>query len=166
MHELPPENKLSFVTNAQPGVILAIDDQSNDVELFRIALAQGNLPCKLVSVPFARDAIKYLSRLGEYADEARFPPPTLIVLDLSLPGMSGMAFLTWAQGEPNIPPIVVLTYSDFKEDRQLATRLGAKAYFVKSVDLKQTTGILETLRTLLAQPVMPPGQTVAKLNPQ
>ena len=156
MSAIPDE--LPVGSKAQPGVILAIDDESDDVELLRLALAQGNFPCKVVSVPFARDAIKYLARIGAYADEARFPRPALIVLDLSLPGMSGMDFLTWARAEPNIPPIVILTYSLLKEDRQLAEKLGAKAYFEKSFDLKETTGMLETLRTLIALPPIPSGQ--------
>lgn len=162
----PNENELPVGSKAQPGVILAIEDDFEDVELLRLALAQGNFPCRLVSVPFARDAIKYLTRIGEYADEARFPRPALIVLDLSLPGMSGMDFLTWARHEPNIPPIVILTYSHLKEDRDSASRLGAKAYFLKSLDLKETAGMLETLRTLIAPPPTPPGPTEAGPNPQ
>lgn len=165
MAELPSENKLPVPGKAQPGVILAIEDNSEDVELLRLALSQGNFPCQLVSVPFARDAIKYLARIGEYADETRFPRPALIVLDLSLPGMSGMDFLTWARGEANIPPIVVLTFSHLKEDRELTAKLGAKAFFVKSLDLKETTAMLETLRSLALPPV-PPGLTGPSQNPQ
>lgn len=159
-------NELPIGNKAQPGVILAIEDDSDDVELLRLALAQGNFPCKLISVPFARDAIRYLGSVGEYADETRFSRPALIVLDLSLPGMSGMDFLTWARAEPNIPPIVILTYSHLKEDRQLATKLGAKAYFIKSLDLTDSTVMLDTLRTLIALSQVPPGQAGAEQNPQ
>lgn len=154
--QTPPHNHgLPTANKSRPGVILAIEDDSDDVELLRLVLAQGNFPCELVSVSFAREAIKYLARIGEYADEARFPRPALIILDLSLPGMSGMDFLSWARHEPNVPPIVILTYSRLKEDRELATRLGAKAYFVKSMDLKNTTGMLETLRILALPPILP-----------
>lgn len=159
------ENELPTASKIEPGVVLAIEDDSEDVELLHLALAQGNFPCKLVSVPFARDAIRYLGRIGEYADETRFPRPMLIILDLSLPGMSGMDFLTWAGRENNIPPIVILTYSRLKEDRELAQRLGAKAYFVKSLDLKETTAMLETLRGLALPPILP-GQTGAPQTPQ
>ena len=164
MSALP--NELPVGSTAQPGVILAIEDDSDDVELLRLALAQGNFPCKLLSVPFARDAIRYLGRVGEYADEARFPRPTLIILDLSLPGMSGTDFLTWARAESSIPPIVILTYSHLKENRELAARLGVKAYFVKSFDLKDTTVMLDTLRALIALSQVPPRQTAANHNPR
>lgn len=158
MPELPSESGLSVGNKGQPGVVLAIEDNSEDVELLRLALAKGNFPCRLLSVPFARDAIKYLARIGKYADEARFPRPALIVLDLSLPGMSGMDFLSWARGEPNIPPIVILTYSHLEKDRVSAAQLGAKAYFVKSLDLKEMTGMLEIFRTLALPPVPPSPQ--------
>jgi CheY-like chemotaxis protein len=115
-------------------VILQIEDDLQDIELFRLAVAQSGSHCKVVSVAYARDAIKYLGGFGEYADRTQFPKPTLIVLDLSLPGMTGFEFLAWAKGEPpeSIPPIVVLSYSKLELNRHLSERLGAKAFFVKS----------------------------------
>lgn len=145
----------------EEGVILAIEDDLEDVELLRVALAQKHVSWRVVAVQFAKDAIMYLGRMGEYADERRFPRPTLIVLDLSLPGMSGMEFLTWARHEPNIPPIVVLTYSKLEENRKLAKKLGAKGYFVKSVDLRDTAAMIETLLVLSTPPQIPPGETGA-----
>jgi DNA-binding response OmpR family regulator len=66
--------------------------------------------------------------------------------------MSGMEFLTWARNEPDIPQIVVLTFSKLEENRALAERLGAKAYFTKSVDLKETSAVTETLLMLVTPP--------------
>jgi len=129
------------------GVILLIEDDLQDVELFRLALAQSGSLCEVVSVNYARDAIKYLGRMGEYADTVKFPKPTLIVLDLSLPGMTGLEFLAWAKGEPpeNIPPIVVLSYSQLELNRHLSERLGAKAYFVKSPKPEEAKEITKQL---------------------
>lgn len=128
-------------------VILQIEDDLEDVELFRLAVAQSGSPCRVVSVSYARDAIKYLGRVGEYADKEKFPTPTLIVLDLSLPGMTGLEFLAWAKGEPpeSIPPIVVLSYSEIELNRTISARLGAKAYFVKSPKPEETVEITKKL---------------------
>jgi len=129
------------------GAILLIEDDSEDVELFRLALTQTGSSCKVVSVQFARDAIKYLARIGEYADEQKYPKLTLIVLDLSLPGMSGFDFLAWARGEPpgTIPPIVVLSYSKIELNHHLTERLGAKGYFVKSPNLHESVAMAKDL---------------------
>ena len=131
------------------GIILLIEDDVDDISLFRLALAQSGSHCEVRAVEFAKDAISYLGRMGEYADEKQFPRPSLIVLDLSLPGMSGLEFLTWAKGEPpeKIPPIVVLTYSKLELNRQLSEKLGAKGYFVKSPNLEET--VLMTKNLLL-----------------
>lgn len=136
------------------GLILLIEDDLQDVELFRLALAQIGSPARVVSVQFARDAIKYLGRVGEYADEAKFPKPTLIVLDLSLPGMSGFEFLAWAKCEPpgTIPPIVVLSYSTIELNRHLTEKLGAKAYFVKSPGFDESVAMAKDLLLFNAPP--------------
>ena len=144
-----PERKVTSENALPPmtGVILLIEDDLQDVELFRLALAQSGSPCKVVSVQFARDAIKYLARLGEYADMVKFPKPTLIVLDLSLPGMTGLEFLVWARGEPpeSIPPIVVLSYSQLELNRHLCEKFGAKAYFVKSPNPQESVAMAKSL---------------------
>ncbi len=129
------------------GVILLIEDDLGDVELFRLAVAQTGSPCKVVSVQFAKDAIKYLCRVGNFKDEQKYPNPTLIVLDLSLPGMSGLDFLTWAKEQPpeRIPPIVVLSYSQLELNRNMSQKLGAKAYFLKSPQPEETVEITRKL---------------------
>lgn len=134
------------------GVILAIEDDLGDVEVLRLALAFRQVAWKVISVSFAKEAILYLGRMGQYADETQYPWPTVILLDLNLPGMSGMEFLTWARKEPNIPPIVILSYSSLEENRIVSQKLGAKGYFVKSPDLKDTAAMIETL-ILLSQPL-------------
>ncbi len=142
-----PERKINEAMAQTNAVILLIEDSLDDVELFRLAVAQSGTPCRVVSVQFARDAIKYLERFGEYRDENQYPRPTLIVLDLSLPGISGLDFLTWAKGEPpdEIPPIVVLSSSQLELNRNLSQKLGAKAYFVKSPKPEETAKITKEL---------------------
>lgn len=113
------------------GVILQIEDNLDDIDLFRLALAQSGSPCKVISVHDARDAIKYLARIGEYADKEKYPKPTLIVLDLSLPGMTGLEFLAWAKGEPpeNIPSIVVALNFATRTQPAFVGKIGRKSLF-------------------------------------
>lgn len=88
------EHSLSSELKPGPGVVLAIEDDLQDIEILRLAIAQSDLPWKLIAVQFARDAIWYLGKVREHGDETLFPKPSLILLDLTLPGMSGIDFLT------------------------------------------------------------------------
>ena len=140
---------------SQSGVILAIEDDLGDVEILRVALRCRQMAWKVISVAFAKEAILYLGRIGQYEDETLYPWPTVIVLDLNLPGMSGMEFLTWARKEQNVPPIVILSYSKSEENRTVAQKLGAKDYFTKSPDLKDTAAMIESLLRLNPAPLLP-----------
>lgn len=133
------------------GVILLIEDDLEDVELFQIALTQSGCSWKFVSIQFARDAIRYLCRIGQYKDERQFPKPSVVVLDLSLPGISGLDFLLWARGEllGTIPPIIVFSSSELEINRHLAGKFGAKAYFVKSPDLQDTVAMIRNMMSIV-----------------
>jgi CheY-like chemotaxis protein len=138
--------------------ILLIEDNLEDVELLKIALAKTGLPHTFRSVNFAREAVMYLARIGEYRDEEKFPKPSLVILDLSLPGMSGLDFLIWATGEPrtNIPPVIVMSCSTDETDQYLAKRFGVNEYFVKSIDSKKTVEAIKQI-LIASPPVTFPG---------
>lgn len=137
---------------------MAIEDDLQDIEILRLAITQSGVPWKLIVVQFAKDAIWYLGNVRDSADDTLFPKPSLILLDLALPGMSGMEFLTWARGETDLPPIVVLSYSRLQTDRSQTQRLGAKGYFLKSADVKETVLMIQELLLLSASRDTSPGQ--------
>src|SRR5687768_15531053 len=61
------------------------------------------------------------------------PRPAAILLDLNLPGMSGLQFLRWLRTEPawRYLPVVVLSSSRNPRDMEAAYDDGANAYLVK-----------------------------------
>ncbi|MEM7769657.1 MAG: response regulator [Cyanobacteria bacterium P01_E01_bin.6] len=72
--------------------------------------------------------------------------PSIILMDLKLPDVSGYKLLTDLSGHPtwsSIPVIVVSAYA-FKADQRKAMELGASQYFVKPVDLEQLINAIET----------------------
>jgi len=74
-------------------------------------------------------------------------PPDLILLDLNLPGLSGLEALPYfKQTIPNTK-IVILTQSDKESDIVQAISLGASGYLLKSAN---TTQIREAIRTVMA----------------
>jgi CheY-like chemotaxis protein len=113
--------------------VLHIDDDPNDRELLQTAVLHAEIPFQVHSVSDAEQAIAFLSGANLYADRARFPLPSLILLDLKMPGSSGIEVLTWVRSRPELSrvPVIVLSGSESAEDMRQAYASGANAYLIK-----------------------------------
>jgi CheY-like chemotaxis protein len=128
---------------AQAETILLAEDDSDDVLFIGMAFEQAGFKSPLVVVNDGTQAIEYLKGNGIYADRARFPNPTLLVLDLHLPRASGFEVLEWIRQRPEwmALPIIILTSSINGADMKRAYDLGANFFLSKPVkfdDLVQT----------------------------
>lgn len=65
--------------------------------------------------------------------------PDLILLDLNLPGMSGIEALPWLKKQIPDVKVIVLTQSDREADVLAALATGASGYLLKSATLDQIT---------------------------
>lgn len=73
--------------------------------------------------------------------------PDVVLLDLNLPGMSGLESIHWFKTEIPQAKVIILTQSDNEADILRAISLGACGYLLKSSSLKQITeGILTAMR--------------------
>lgn len=79
------------------------------------------------------DAIAYLRRFPPFADH---PTPHLVLLDMKLPGKTGLDVLAAVKGDPMLRaiPIAILSTSNAAKDRQRAYAAHANAYLVKPTD--------------------------------
>jgi two-component system cell cycle response regulator DivK len=70
--------------------------------------------------------------------------PDLVVLDLGLPGMSGMDLLRAVRADETMRglPVVVVTASAMSGDRQRALDAGADAFVPKPIDTRTLPGLL------------------------
>jgi CheY-like chemotaxis protein len=113
--------------------ILLVEDNEDDVFLFRRALKAAAIINPVFSAEDGQVALDYLSGVGRFADRSKSPIPTAIFLDLKLPLKSGFAVLGWIREQPNLCaiPVVILSSSDEPSDKEKAFTLGASAYQVK-----------------------------------
>lgn len=127
--------------------ILMIEDNEDDVLFVRRAFRQARLSNPLHVVEDGDTGVAYLAGEGVYADRARYPLPTLILLDLKLPRRSGLEVLEWLRAQPGIGriPVVMLTSSREGADVNRAYDLGANGYLAKPVDFD---GLLEMVKTI------------------
>jgi CheY-like chemotaxis protein len=114
-------------------VILVVDDNDDDVTLLQRAFAKADLMPPQHVVDNGEAAIAYLAGEGPYADRARYPLPTLLLLDLKLPRRSGLEVLTWLRQQPGLKhlPVIVFTTSQQPADVDRAYEQGANSYVVK-----------------------------------
>ncbi|MGZ4963869.1 MAG: response regulator [Limisphaerales bacterium] len=135
-------------------VVLYVEDEESDVIFMRRAFHQVGGDCKLYSVNDGCKAIAWLKGEGTYSDRNKFPVPSLILLDINLPGCSGFDILHWVRQQTAFEtlPVILFSSSARPDDQRRAEILGATDYFAKP-----SSGIdfVEVVRGLLDRWVVP-----------
>ncbi|UBV44039.1 response regulator [Deinococcus taeanensis] len=138
--------------------ILLIDDNANDVELALTALDEGTTDTR-PAVTVASSGPEALRQLR--AAHAAGTLPDLILLDLKMPQMDGLAVLDAIRAEPGVQgvPVVMLTTSGESRDIRDSYAHGASGYVVKPLDFTQFREALRTIQafwTALNRPPITP----------
>src|SRR5277367_5295156 len=108
----------------RPISVLLVEDNLGDVLMIRQALAGAGVPITIRLALDGKEAMEIL--------EARHFAPDLVILDLNIPKLSGLAVLEQCHIDV---PIVVFTSSSDPRDRESSFELGAKHYVQKPQDL-------------------------------
>jgi len=113
-----------------PLTILVVEDNPFDVSLIQWVLKAHALTHELQVIDNGDRAMDYVNQL---AHEERRRPPTLMLLDLTLPQCDGRELLQRVKAVPQGADmrVVIVTSSHNPADRQETLALGADAYFVK-----------------------------------
>jgi len=113
--------------------VLLAEDDHDDAEL---ALFGLRTIAPALEVDVVRDGLAVLDYLGADGDGAP-TLPALILLDLKMPRMDGLAVLGALKQHPRLRriPVVMLTSSREPQDIVRSYDLGANAYVVKSTEL-------------------------------
>lgn len=125
--------------------ILLIEDDRVDIMTVQRALNK-NAICNPLRI--ARTGLEALDMLrGDNGAEKISPPPALVLLDLNLPKMSGIEFLHEVRNDPALEhlPIIVLTSSNEKHDRDAAFQYKVDDYFVKPHSFDEFTRAIATI---------------------
>jgi CheY-like chemotaxis protein len=110
------------MTTGEALQIVLVEDNEADAFLIREALRQSGIAFELSHLNNGDRALDYLFRAS--------PPPSLLLLDLHLPGTDGPEILRAIRGEARLAsmPVIIIT--------------GASADWLKGVDLSRSTSLV------------------------
>jgi CheY-like chemotaxis protein len=132
-------------TKPTPIDILLVEDNPDDAALTVDALKQGRVHNSIHVVEDGIEALAFLRRQGAYAAA---PRPDLILLDWSLPRLSGREVLAEIKQDPHLKriPVVVMTSSRADKDVIAAYDLNVNCYVSKPVDLDQFIRVVQSIQ--------------------
>ena len=121
--------------------VLLVEDDTIDAMTVRRSLRELESPNPLHHVTDGEAALAFLR------DPAN-PRPGLILLDINMPRMNGIEFLTHAKEDPALCsiPVVVLTTSREDTDRFNSFSKNVAGYMVKPVDYAQFVEVMRKIR--------------------
>lgn len=127
--------------------ILLVEDNPQDELLTLRALRRANVANRIDVARDGQQALDYLFREGEFAALANQELPTVVLLDISLPRLSGLEVLRRLRADPRtaLLPVAVLTSSDELQDRLAAYRGGCNSFVRKPIGFAE---FAETLARL------------------
>jgi CheY-like chemotaxis protein len=129
-------------------VILVVEDREDDIALIRRAFERAQIPNPVQVVRDGAEAIAYLAGEREYSNRAEYPLPSLVLLDLKMPGVDGFEVLRWVRQHPGLRNllVVVLTSSQDMKDVNTAYKLGANSFMVKPMDFENIVEMSRLIR--------------------
>lgn len=139
--------------------ILIVDNDPGDEALIRRLFQQAGHRPDIRGVRTADEALDYLARREAWAAPGAAPRPQLLLLDLNLPGMPGLALLEILRKDPGLAalPIIVLTTSSDEEEVARSYALGANSFITKPGDLEGFRSVVKTLGDLWLRTAILPG---------
>lgn len=113
--------------------ILVVEDSDEDFTALERVLKQTKTNVTIYRVCDGEEALDYLYRQENYTDPERFPRPSVILLDLNLPGTDGREVIKQIKQDRSLKsiPIVVLTTSANPKDIKACYLYGANSYMIK-----------------------------------
>jgi len=124
------------MSERRPPHFLLVEDNPDHAELIKQTLSKREGSNKLTHLKDGETALRYLRREGEYVEALL---PDAVLLDLNLPGLSGLDVLKKIKEDSRLLniPVIVLTTSGAESDRIKAYQLKVNSYLVKPLDFEK-----------------------------
>lgn len=118
------------------------DDSPADQVLIRVAVNELDLPVKVAAFDWGSTLLAELKNRR----------PSLVVLDIGMPGMNGVETLRRIRESGNDVPVVVFSTACIEDEVQACEKLGIEGFYVKPA---QFSDYMETVRRILGRALEP-----------
>jgi CheY-like chemotaxis protein len=118
--------------------ILLVEDDYLDTMIVERTLRKMNVVHKLY---IARNGQEALNMLWGRGVEKINPLPSIIMLDINMPKMNGLEFLSELRSDEELKDIkvFVMTTSDQEQDKIASQELGVSGYIIKPLNLNYSS---------------------------
>jgi CheY-like chemotaxis protein len=119
----------------QSASLLVVEDSDEDFEALRRTIGQTSIACQLHRCSDGDEALDFLFAGIQSSTPSRLP--SLILLDLNLPGTDGRDVLARLKQDEKLKsiPVIVLSTSNNPKDVRTCYTLGANAYLIKPINV-------------------------------
>ena len=134
-----------MVYSTQPPYVLYAEDNMIDYNFFKRAFQRESSGLELVHRENGQMIKNYLLHCVE--EKSRLP--TMVVLDIKMPGLSGLDVLHFIRNHPRLRrlPVILLSASEERRDLDRAYEDRVNAYLVKPNRYQQLRELVHTMIT-------------------
>jgi two-component system response regulator len=127
--------------------ILLVEDNPDDIELTLHALKDNSIANEVIVARDGSEAVEMLFGGDKSKAKDERLRPSIVLLDLKLPGLSGFDVLRRIREEQSTMfiPVVILTSSKEQLDLMNGYKLGANSYVRKPVDFEEFLTVVQQL---------------------
>jgi two-component system response regulator len=127
--------------------ILLVEDNPEDIQLALRGFEKAKVTNPVHVLRDGAEALEFIFATGPYAERRDGRRPRIILLDLSLPGKSGVEVLRQIKADKTTRdiPVIILATSDCDPDLEECRRRGVIAYMLKPVEFPKLSEVTADL---------------------
>ena len=139
--------------------ILLVEDDEGHSHLIRKNLRRSGFTNEVIPFSNGQAVLDYLFSEGAYHGQAE-PRPLLMLLDLNMPGLSGLQVLERIKSDERTRriPVIILTTTDDQREMSRCYDLGCNLYITKPVQYEDFASAIRELGLLLTIVTVPHAQ--------
>lgn len=118
-------------------VLLVVEDSNDDFRMLKRLLRRMEVQIPIHRCINGDAALEFLHQMD--SEQSTVPKPSIILLDLNLPGIDGRDVLEQVKQNQSLReiPVVVFTTSSSPQDIKFCYQKGANGYLIKPMDVTQ-----------------------------